>query len=89
MLRLDVCDNKVTISQHFGVVNVNRLAVRSAPGDDGSGTACGHALQNSILVQRHRNVLWPRNDARPLGKLGAGGCRGGEETALEYSSTVM
>ena len=88
MLRLDICDNEVTISQHFGVVNVNRLAVSSAPGDDGSGIACGHALQNSILVQRHRNVLWPGNDAWPLGKLGAGGCREGEEPALVYSSVM-
>lgn len=51
MLGLDVRDNEVAVSQHFGVVNVNRLAVCSAPGDDGSGIACGHALQDGILVQ--------------------------------------
>lgn len=53
MLGFDVGDDEVAISQHFGVVNINRLAVCSAPGDDGSGIACGHALQDGILVQRH------------------------------------
>ena len=51
MLWLDVCDNEVAISQHFSVVNINGLAVRSAPGDDGSGIACGHALQDGTLVE--------------------------------------
>lgn len=79
MLGLDVCDNEVAIAQHFGVVNINRPAVRAAPGDDGSGIACGHALQDGTLVQGHRNVLRPGDDARPLGKLGAGSYRKGEE----------
>lgn len=51
MLGLDVRDNEIAISQHSGVVNINRLAVCSAPGDDGSGIACGHALQDGTLVQ--------------------------------------
>lgn len=51
MLGLDVCDNEVAVPQHFGVVNINRFAVCSAPGDDGSGIACGHAFQDGSLVQ--------------------------------------
>jgi len=75
MLGLDVCDNEVAISQHFGVVNINRLAVCSAPGDEGSWIACGQALQDDILVQGHRDVLWPSDDARSLGMLWAGSYR--------------
>lgn len=50
---LDVRDDEVAIPQHFRVVNINRLAVCTAPGDNGSGIACGHALQDGVLVQRH------------------------------------
>lgn len=53
MFGFDVCDDEVAISQHFGVVNINGLAVCPAPGDDGFGIARGHALQDGILVQRH------------------------------------
>lgn len=67
MFGFDVCDDEVAISQHFGVVNINGLAVCPAPGDDGFGIARGYALQDGILVQRHWNVLRPGNDARPLG----------------------
>jgi len=53
MLGLDVSDDEVAVSQHFGVVDINRLAVCSAPGNDGSGIACGHALEDGTLMQRH------------------------------------
>lgn len=77
MLGLDVGDDEVAVPQHFSVVDVNGPAVCAAPGDDGSGVARGHALQDGVLVEGHRNILRPSDDARPLGELGAGGCRTG------------
>lgn len=87
MLALDVHDDEVAVSQHLGVVNVDRLAVGSAPGDDGSGIAGGHALQDGSLVQRHRAVLRRCDDARPLWTQGAGRCRRGR-TERKFERTT-
>lgn len=78
VLALDVHDDEVAVSQHLGVVNVDRLAVGSAPGDDGSGMAGGHALQDGGLVQRHRAVLRRCDDAGPLWTQGPRCCRRGK-----------
>lgn len=87
MLALDVHDDEVAVSQHLGVVNVDRLAVGSAPGDDGPGIAGGHALQDGGLVQRHRAVLRRCDDAGPLWTQGAGRCRRGK-TERKFERTT-
>lgn len=74
MLALDVHDEEVSVSQHLSVVNVDGLAVGSAPGDDGFGMASGHALQDGSLVQGHRAVLRRCDNTRPLWAQGARGC---------------
>lgn len=87
MLALDVHDDEVAVSQHLGVVNVDRLAVGSAPGDDGPGIAGGHALQDGGLVQRHRAVLRRCDDAGPQWTQGAGRCRRGR-TERKFERTT-
>lgn len=51
VLGADVSDDQVPVAQHPGVVHVDGLAVRTAPGDDGPRVARGHALQHHRLVE--------------------------------------
>lgn len=82
MLGLDVCNDEVSISQYFGVVNINRLGVCSAPRDNGPGIARGQTFQDGSLVQGHGDVLWSSNDARSLRELGAWSCAEKRRTEL-------
>ena len=53
VLGVDIRNNKVPVAQHFGVVHVDGFPVSAAPGDDGTGVACGHTLQDNRMVKRH------------------------------------
>lgn len=57
VLGVDVGDDQVPVAHHPGIVHVDGLAVRTAPGDDGPRVAGGHALQHHRLVQGDGGVL--------------------------------
>lgn len=71
VLGIDIGDNQVPVAKHSGVVHINGFAVRTAPGDDGPGVACGHTLQHHSLVQRNGDILRSGNDSGPLPWRGA------------------
>lgn len=66
VLGIDISNNQVPIAQHSGVVHIDRFTVCTAPGDDGPGIACGHALQHHSLVKRNCDILRSSNDSGPL-----------------------
>lgn len=61
-----ISDDQVPVAQYPGVVHVDGLAVRPAPGDDGPWVASGHTLQNHRMVEGDGDVLRSCNDPRPL-----------------------
>lgn len=71
VLGADISDDQVPVAQHPGIVHVDGLAVRTAPGDDGPWVARGHALQHHRLVEGDGDVLRSRNDSGPLTRCGA------------------
>lgn len=68
MLGAHISDDQVPVAQYPGVVHVNGLAVRPAPGDDGPRVASCHTLQNHRLVEGDGDVLRSCNDLGPLAR---------------------
>lgn len=66
VLGTDIGNNQVPIAQHFGIVNIDRFTICTAPGDDGPGIASGHTLQHHSLVKRNCDILRSSNDFRFL-----------------------
>lgn len=66
VLGIDISNNQVPISQHFGFVHINGFTISTAPGDDGPGIACGHTLQHHSLVKGNCDILRSSNDSGPL-----------------------
>ena len=66
VLGTGISNNQVPVTQHFGVVHVDRITVGAAPGNDGPGVSRGHTLQNHSLVKRHGDILRSGNDSGPL-----------------------
>lgn len=66
MLGGHICDDQVPVAQHPGVVDVDGLAVRPAPGDDGPRVASRHTLQNHRLVEGDGDVLRSCDNLGPL-----------------------
>lgn len=44
MLGLHIGDHEVAAAQHLGVEDIDGPVVSAAPGDEGPGVSCGHAL---------------------------------------------
>lgn len=63
---IDISNDKVSIAQHLGVVHINGFTVRTAPGDDGPGVACGRTLHNHRFAKRNGDILRSCNDSGPL-----------------------